>query len=138
LHNPVFRVSQILRNPALCVSQIFRNPAFRVSNMTKTYFFLLCVINLANLSCLLISAAIWANPGNLTNPANPICLSIRVAILANLVNPVVVIQIFTLVRDLCSNSTARALFGSLLSSGSRAVILPLSSRTSSLMCHALI
>jgi hypothetical protein len=74
----------------------------------------------ANLICPLIRAAAWANPGNLanpTNPANPICLLVHVAILVNpvnaaremllhLANPVnlaVVTQIFSLVRDPCSN-----------------------------------
>jgi hypothetical protein len=75
--------------------------------MTGTSFFLLRVVNLANLICSSIRAAVWANPGNLANlanPANPICLPVYVVVLANLVNPVVVTRIFSLVRDLCSNT----------------------------------
>jgi hypothetical protein len=90
-------------------------------------------VNPANLICPSIRAVVWANLGNLANPANPanpICLLICVAILANLIypsictavwanpvnpawvmllhlanpiNPAVVTQIFSLVRDLCSN-----------------------------------
>jgi hypothetical protein len=76
-------------------------------------FFLLRVVNpsnpvnLANLIYQSICAAVWAKPGNLANPANPtnpICLLVRVAVLANPVNPVMVTQIFSLVRDLSSNT----------------------------------
>jgi hypothetical protein len=89
--------------------------------MTGTSFFILHVanltnpVNLANLIRPSIRAAVWANPSSLDNP---ICLSIRVAVLANpvnparvmllrlsnLVNPAVVTQIFSHVRDLCSNT----------------------------------
>jgi hypothetical protein len=110
LHNPVFCVSRILCNPALRVSRIFCNLAFCVSNMTRTSFFLLHVVNLANpinpanMICPTICAAVWANPGNLANPANPICLPVRVAVLANPVNLVVVTRIFYLACGLCSNT----------------------------------
>jgi hypothetical protein len=51
--------------------------------MSGTSFFMLRFANPANLIYSSIHAAIWANPGSL---ANPICLPIHVAILANLVN----------------------------------------------------
>jgi hypothetical protein len=47
-------------------------------------------INLANLICPWIRAALWANPSNLANPANPanlIYLPVCVAVWANVVNP---------------------------------------------------
>jgi hypothetical protein len=73
---------------------------------------MLCVVNPGNLISLSICAVVWDNPGSL---ANPICLPVCVAILANLVNLarvmllclanpvnlVVVAQIFSLVCDLC-------------------------------------
>jgi hypothetical protein len=79
---------------------------------------MLCLANPANSVYLiysLIRATVWANPGSL---ANPICLPVRVAILANpaqvmllclanLVNPVVVTRIFSLVHDFCSNTCHR-------------------------------
>jgi hypothetical protein len=73
---------------------------------------MLCVANPAYLIYLSIRAAVWANPGSLANPIN---LSVRASILANPaqvmllclanpVNPTVVTQIFSLVRDLYSNT----------------------------------
>jgi hypothetical protein len=116
--NPAFHVSQNFHNLTFHVSRILHNPAFRVSNPTRTSSFLLYV----------------ANPANLVNPANPICSSIRAAVLANPiclpihitvlintanlakptqvvllclanpVNPAGVTQIFSPVRDLCSST----------------------------------
>jgi hypothetical protein len=74
-------------------------------------------VNPANLIYPSIRAAAWANPCNLANPANPtnpICLAVQVTVLGNpvtsarvmplcltnLVNPAMVTQIFSLVRDL--------------------------------------
>jgi hypothetical protein len=83
--------------------------------MTGTSFFMLHVANPANLINLSIRDAVWANPGSL---ANLICLMVHIAVLANpvnparvillhldnAVNPAVVTQIFSFVRDLCSNT----------------------------------
>jgi hypothetical protein len=83
--------------------------------MTRTSIFMLRVANPANLICPSICAVVWANPGSL---ANPICLPVHVAVLANPVNPAqvmllclanpvnpaVVTRIFSLIRDLRSNT----------------------------------
>jgi hypothetical protein len=84
LYNHVFHVNRIFRNLAFRVGQILSKPDFHVSKMTRTSFFMLHVANLANLICPSIRAAIWAKTGSL---ANPICLPVLVAILANPVKP---------------------------------------------------
>jgi hypothetical protein len=80
MYNPVFCVNQIFHNPAFRVGRILHNPDIHVSHTTGTSFFMLRVANLANLICPSFHAAIWANLGSL---ANPICLSVRVVVLAN-------------------------------------------------------
>jgi hypothetical protein len=89
LYNPVFHVQRIFHNPVFCVDQILHNSDIRVSNTTGTSFFILCVanpvnpVNPSNLIYSSIHATIWANPGSL---AIPICLLVRVSLLANPVN----------------------------------------------------
>jgi hypothetical protein len=76
---------------------------------------MLHVANPANLIYPSIRDVVWANPGSL---ANLICLMVHIAVLANpvnparvillhldnAVNPAVVTQIFSFVRDLCNNT----------------------------------
>jgi hypothetical protein len=126
-HSSALYVSQIFYNLTFRVGRVLHNPDFHVGNPTGISYFLLRVanpanpINPSNLIYQSIRATTWANLGNLANLSNPVnliyllvCVTIlanpvnptRVMLLrfTNLVNPAVVTQIFSLVRDLCSNT----------------------------------